>query len=847
MADELKVLLCGTGENASWHVAESRWGRAEDRGNARITHVYGQDPERTEAFARKRGLEPVRDLESFLALGLVQGVDVCTVHDRHVPLARLAIRAGLPVLVEKPLAVSLEEGQELVQEAREKGVPLGVLYHKRYAPQHANLKRFIDRGGFGPGPIQVEMSIHHAAGDHYFRHGEYWKASVDQNGGGILMNQVVHYLDLLTWWLGPVKSVDPEFTVGQCSMEGESTARLRISFQAGHRADFLATVAVRKSLPVYWAAHGVKGSVVFHGMDLIRDTIGLEAQDWFRHDLRDKLLGAIPYRFRGKMGRPLSRQDDESAGTGWAEFFRAVSLGEEPPVTGREGLKVLELIDLAYAGQKPRVGRVPGMLPPKFGRSGMDYYRDLAVQEPEPDLLLINPLMISDYNRAHAHIHTHRPRPPLGLASAAAWLEQAGYSARLIDAAMLDLSIAETAELVREFNPRRVVLTTAQSDRWQNPDIDISPAGELIGLIKAQAARPVILLGPHGTATPRWTLAKTGADYLVRGEPERTLAELVQALDSGEDLMMIRGLAWMDEGECRQSLPRNFDDDLSGYPIPAFDQLPLTRYQYSEETLPKPFISMLSSRGCPARCVFCLKTMMPAKWRGQSAERVVSEMEYLKDNFNIRSVYFQDWEFLADPRRTRGLCRLLEEKDLGLKWGISTRVSFLKDPEYVKLLARAGCVLINCGYETGAQELLDKVDKGIKLDSARLAIQNCREAGIELRLFGLVNLPGETFSTIRRSVDFLAENGAEVVHPNLPIPYPTTRLWEMCEEAPEWDQLDGFEGRVQTRIKPGLALRYFKHLNRNRRFGRAYFLRPTFWRYLKNMGYFRLGRYIPGL
>ena len=846
MAAEFKVLLCGTGENASWHVAESRRGRPADRGHAVITHVHGRDPERTAEFARKHGLSPVKDLKAFLGSGQVQGLDVCTVHARHAPLARLGIEAGLAVLVEKPLAISLEEGRGLVAAAKAKGTPLGVLYHKRYAPQHAGLKRFIDQGGFGPGPVQAEMSIHHAAGDHYFRHGEYWKASVDQNGGGILMNQVVHYLDLLTWWLGPVETVDSDFIVGQCSLEGESTARLRILFTAGHRADFFASVAVRKSLPVYWAAHGTKGSLVFHGMELIRDTIGLEANEAFRHRFKDKLLGAVPYRIRGRLGRPLSRLDDESAGSGWAEFFKSATLGKEPPVSGEEGLKVLELIEKAYDGQKPKIDRVPGMIPPEFGLGGLDYYHDLAAREPGPDVLLVNPLMLSEVNKAHAHIHTHRPRPPLGLASAASWLIREGRSARVVDAAMMGFSTPETAGLIGRFNPGKVVLTTAQSDRWQNPDIDISAAVELIRLVHEMGLGPVILLGPHGTATPEWTLRRTGADFLVRGEPERTLTELVKALEDGADPGAVPGLAWLEGEEYRESPARIFEDDLSDYPIPAFDQLPLTRYQYSEETLPKPFSSMLTSRGCPAACIYCLKTMMPARWRGQSAARIVEEMEYLKENFGIRSIYFQDWEFLADPRRIKELCRLLQEKNSSIRWGASTRVSFLKDPEYVKTLARAGCVLLNCGYETGSQELLDKIDKKIKLESAYTAVDNCRAAGIELRLFGLVNLPGETFSTIRQSMRFLTKTGSEVVHPNLPIPYPTTRLWEMSGQRPDWDRLEGFEGRVQTRIKPALALAYFKHLNRNRRFGWGYPFRPRFWRYLRLMGYLRLGRFIPG-
>ena len=748
--------------------------------------------------------------------------------------------------MEKPLAISLEEGRGLVAAAKAKGTPLGVLYHKRYAPQHAGLKRFIDQGGFGPGPIQAEMSIHHAAGDHYFRHGEYWKASVDQNGGGILMNQVVHYLDLLTWWLGPVETVDSDFIVGQCSLEGESTARLRILFTAGHRADFFASVAVRKSLPVYWAAHGTKGSLVFHGMELIRDTIGLEANEAFRHRFKDKLLGAVPYRVRGRLGRPLSRLDDESAGSGWAEFFKSASLGKEPPVSGEEGLKVLELIEKAYGGQKPRIEKVPGMIPPEFGLGGLDYYRDLAAREPGPDVLLVNPLMLSEVNKAHAHIHTHRPRPPLGLASAASWLIREGRSARVVDAAMMGFSTPETAGLIGRFNPGKVVLTTAQSDRWQNPDIDISAAVELIRLVHEMGLGPVILLGPHGTATPEWTLRRTGADFLVRGEPERTLTELVKALEDGADPGAVPGLAWLEGEEYRESPARIFEDDLSDYPIPAFDQLPLTPLPVLRGDPAQALQLHAHLAGLPGR----LHLLPQDHDAGQVAGPVrgpdrggdgVPEGK-LRYPLHLLPGLGVSGRSPAD----QGALPVAPGEELKHPLGRFHPGLVPEGPEYVKTLARAGCVLLNCGYETGSQELLDKIDKKIKLESAYTAVDNCRAAGIELRLFGLVNLPGETFSTIRQSMRFLIKAGTEVVHPNLPIPYPTTRLWEMSGQRPDWDRLEGFEGRVQTRIRPALALAYFKHLNRNRRFGWGYPFRPRFWRYLRLMGYLRLGRFIPG-
>jgi radical SAM superfamily enzyme YgiQ (UPF0313 family) len=139
------------------------------------------------------------------------------------------------------------------------------------------------------------------------------------------------------------------------------------------------------------------------------------------------------------------------------------------------------------------------------------------------------------------------------------------------------------------------------------------------------------------------------------------------------------------------------------------------------------------------------------------------------------------------------------------------------------------------------------IKKGITPQATRQAIENCRRAGIELRLFGLVNLPGESLWTIWQSVRFLMKNQAEVVHPNLPIPYPTTRLWEMAGGSWDWDRVGPHQGRVKAKLPPWLALAVFKELNRHRRFGWAYWLRPRFWRYLRIQGFFRLGRWVPGL
>jgi len=331
--------------------------------------------------------------------------------------------------------------------------------------------------------------------------------------------------------------------------------------------------------------------------------------------------------------------------------------------------------------------------------------------------------------------------------------------------------------------------------------------------------------------TPDWIFKNCKADFVVRGEPEFTCFELLgNILKDDKDFSKITGLSYRKEGKIIHNQNRIFNSNLDEYPMPDYESLPMHLYRYTTADLPGEFSLMLTSRGCPGQCVFCLKRMMPDKYRARSAENIFKEMKYLADNFAVRSVYFQDWEFLINKERVRHFCELLiKTPDFNVRWGCSARASSL-DPEIIHLMKKAGCVLINFGFESGSQEILKLSKKGVSLEKVKEIVRLCREEGINIRPFCLANLPGETKKTLKESARFIVENNLEIPHINIPIPYPGTQLAETINGS-SWESALAYSGKVDTTLDPKVARKLLRKYIWQGRYGVLYFLNPRFWKY----------------
>lgn len=820
---KIGVTLIGSGDIAKEHAKSFL-----NIPDAKLVGVFGIDALQAKSFAAKFKIKAYGSLQEVLADPEVAVVDIASIHNTHAEIGLLAAASGKHVIVEKPLDADLKQARQLVEACKKNGVYLATIFQQRFSSNIDKLKKIIDDEQLGR-ILMASARLASSRDQAYYDAGGGWRGRKQEAGGGVFINQAIHIIDALIYLVGEPAEVFGSIETATHDIEVEDTGVGIIKFRNHAVAVISATTSAYRSLPNLIEIHGTKGSAVISG-----DTLTVtSARDSRSAKLKNKLLAKInrfsPFfiEIRKKYKNAYHQENLQA-------IISAIKEDRRPPAAFGEGLKSLEAAEalLTSAGEKKTAIVRPFYQRIKPG----DYYKkylNRAKQE-RPAVLIVNPLNVTDSNIKFSHIGQHRQRQPLDLAYISSFLKKI-TGVQLVDAAILRWGTQKTIDFINEVKPQILIMTSTSLDRWQNPDLDISYIFKIFNQTEAPYK---ILVGAHGTVTPQWIFDNAKVDFVVRGEPEKTCLELTEKILSGQkDFSAIAGLSYRAGEQVLNNSDRQFNDNLDDYPLPDYDALPMELYHYTLDDLLSPFSLMLTSRGCPGQCVFCLKKMMPDRYRVRSAENVFAEIKYLVERFGVRSIYFQDWEFLIDKERVKKLCRLLiDEAEFSVIWGCSARATSL-DPETVKLMSQAGCILINFGYESGSPEILQTSHKGVSSSVMKQAVELCQNNRINLRPFCLVNLPGETVKTIKESADFVAANGLAIPHINIPIPYPGTELAERIN-CRSWSESLDQTGRVDTVLDPGRAKQLLKKYLRRGQYGRFYFLNYKFWLHL-----FRLAKY----
>jgi radical SAM superfamily enzyme YgiQ (UPF0313 family) len=418
--------------------------------------------------------------------------------------------------------------------------------------------------------------------------------------------------------------------------------------------------------------------------------------------------------------------------------------------------------------------------------------------------------------------------PSLGLAGLAAILRDAGFAVAVIDAPSRQLGYAEAVTETEAFAPDAVGMTAFTPS--------IFNAATMAGILKDRhPARPIVLGGPHLSALPADTLRRFPAfDLGVVGEADDTIVPVFRALLDGgrpEDLpglVLRRGEAF---AETARPAPIR---DLDRLPFPAWDLLPgfPGRVRPAAHTYRRlPAATLFTARGCPELCVFCDRSVFGNAVRAFSAEYVVNQMELLVRRFGIRDLTIYDDIFpLAKPRLLR-ICELIRERGLDLTWSCNSRVNYA-DPEALRAMKAAGCWQIGYGIESGDQALLDRIAKRTKLPDIERAVRLTDEAGIRVKGFFMMGLPGETPETIQRTIDFACRLSLSDYQTCFFTPLPGTAA---TVDLPRWGTLDD-DWRKMNLLNPVFVPHGFTAEGLGdwaARSYRAFYLRPRIvWRYL---------------
>lgn len=307
------------------------------------------------------------------------------------------------------------------------------------------------------------------------------------------------------------------------------------------------------------------------------------------------------------------------------------------------------------------------------------------------------------------------PHIPLELLSAQQFLERAGHETLLIDAFMEALTADDVRRRLHAFEEDFLVIPTAPSYLfWRCPQPELRVPREWITALRGQST--VVVIGPHGSATPHATLRKTGADVVLRGEPDRVLGDL-----AAQPWDMIPGCCWNDSGVFRST------PGLSAVDMQAITALDLGRYPVKLHThLHHVFpgngadhlvrgAELEFARGCPYACTFCNKTLFRNKYRERTVAAVVAEVDQLIGH-GVDYIYFID-EIFGVGRNVRELLEQIAERPVSI--GFQTRVD-LWDEDSLDLLARAHCVSFECGIESITDEGRDELNKNCRISTERI-------------------------------------------------------------------------------------------------------------------------------
>jgi len=408
------------------------------------------------------------------------------------------------------------------------------------------------------------------------------------------------------------------------------------------------------------------------------------------------------------------------------------------------------------------------------------------------NILLINP---SFKRRIQKTERVSPTLPPIGLTYIAAVLRKNNFEVKILDLNVTKLNIIEYIE---KFNPEVVGIGSVTTTICQAFDI----AQE----IKKHYPKIHILFGgPHPTIIPEESIKKKYVDFVVVGEGELIILDLVKELNKKgkKNFKKIDGLVFKQGNKIIQNKRRENIDNLDSLPFPAIDLLPLEKYQ-SKDTKHEKFMTILTSRGCPGRCTFCNKRIFGYHTKKRSAENIIEEMEQLYKKYGYKDFHILDDLFTIDRERTVKFCKLVLEKNLKISWKCCNGIrASTVDLELLKLMKKAGCYMVNYGAESGNQKILNLMRKGQTLEQVENAVKITKKAGINCGCCFMFGSIGENRKTMRQTIEFAKKLNPDIAMFSILIPYPGTPVREIIEKEgtifenwSDWDKYDNFEGKA---------------------------------------------------
>jgi anaerobic magnesium-protoporphyrin IX monomethyl ester cyclase len=372
-----------------------------------------------------------------------------------------------------------------------------------------------------------------------------------------------------------------------------------------------------------------------------------------------------------------------------------------------------------------------------------------------------------------------QPYPPLGTLYAASVLRGHGYAVALFDA-MLAESEEEWEQRLAEHRPRYAVLYEDNFNYLSKMCLlrMREAAFKMIGMAKSRGCT-VILCGADATDHHEMYLAE-GADYVLIGEGEETLIELLDRLSVGEDTEQIVGLASAKTPNVKR---RPDISNLDKLPFPAWDIVDVGKYRAIWLERHGYFsMNMVTTRGCPFHCNWCAKPIWGQRYHSRSPENVAAEMKWLKEMYNPDHIWFADDILGLKPGWLPRFADAVHANECGIPFKCLSRADLLTRPGEVEALARAGAQTVWMGAESGSQAILDAMDKGTRVEQIHEAARRLKRAGIRVGFFLQFGYPGETRDDIEKTIQLVRDCDPDDIGISVSYPMPGTKFYEAVRE-----------------------------------------------------------------
>jgi len=374
--------------------------------------------------------------------------------------------------------------------------------------------------------------------------------------------------------------------------------------------------------------------------------------------------------------------------------------------------------------------------------------------------------------------------PPLNVTYLGAVLRSGGHKVAIVDSPASRLDELKAAEKVKSFGPDLVGISSLS--QTYNSSLKVAHAiREILPDV------PISTGGPHATFFDRQTAQHPDVDIVVRGEGEATIVDLANQLEAGHGLDAVLGITYKEGARVISNGDRPFIQDLDSLPFPAYDLIPLSLYGALRG---RKIFLLLSSRGCPYGCGFCIMYKMDGnRVRARSPKNVADEIELLI-SLGADSFSFCDETFTFNAKGVEGICDEILARRLEIPWDCQTRSDLLK-PSLLEKMRKSGCELICLGVESGSQRILDRMKKRTTVAMNLEGVRAIKKAGIAVSTSLIIGYPGEDAESLEETIRFVKTTSPDIAYLNIATPFPGTEFYDEVSSSGliqefEWQKYD---------------------------------------------------------